>query len=265
MAPFLGVVGGGNMGLAIVRGALAKGVLQASEVLVAEVEAARRAEAAALGCATSEKASDAGACANLLLAVKPQSFTAVAASIGRLRQPRIVISIMAGIGTGRIAGALGSAARVVRVMPNTPCRVGAGATAIARGAGSRPGDEDLAQKLFGALGAVVMVDEAHMHAVTALSGSGPAYVFLLTEAMEAAGRSAGLPPGTAALLARQTVIGAGRLLAETAEDPAALRRAVTSPGGTTEAAIAHKLERDLPGCIDAAIQASVARGKAHGD
>lgn len=248
------------MGGAIVRGAVARGVVQARDVLVVEVDPGRRAEAAALGCLTSERVADAAACPNFMLAVKPQSFAEVAAAMGRLRRPSVVISIMAGIGTDRIAAALGPAARVVRVMPNTPCRVGAGATAIARGAGSRPGDDDLALRLFGALGAVVTVDESHMHAVTALSGSGPAYVFLLAEAMEAAGRAAGLPADAAALLARQTVIGAGRLLEESPDNPAALRRAVTSPGGTTEAAIAVMLERGLPQIVGDAILAARDRG-----
>lgn len=246
--------------MAIVRGAVARKVLAAGEVLVAEVDRARRDEAAALGCPTSSRAADAAACPSLMLAVKPQSFAEVAASIGKLKQPAVVISIMAGIGTERIAAALGPAARVVRVMPNTPCRVGAGATAIALGAGARPGDEELAVRLFSALGVTVMLQESHMHAVTALSGSGPAYVFLLAEAMEAAGKAAGLPPAAAARLARQTVIGAGRLLEESSEDSAALRRAVTSPGGTTERAIGVMLERGFPRIIGDAIIAARDRG-----
>ena len=133
--------------------------------------------------------------------------------------------------------------------------------AVALGEGAVPGDEALAVALFDALGRTAMVDEALMHAVTAVSGSGPAYVFLLAEAMGKAAVGLGLDAETAELLVRQTVLGAARLLDESDEDAAALRRAVTSPGGTTEAALAVMLQRGLPDVICDAIAAARDRGR----
>lgn len=258
----LGIIGGGNMGRAIVRGALEAGVLPPGEVLVAEIDDGRRRSLAELGCRTAAEAPAAVAAAQIMLAVKPQSFPEVARSIGPLPGPKVVISIMAGLATDGIRRALGDAARVVRVMPNTPCQVGAGAAAIALGAGAGPGDEDLARRLFEVLGRTVMVGEGAMHAVTAVSGSGPAYVFLLAEAMEAAARDLGLDAETARLLVEQTVMGAGRLLLESGRGAAALREAVTSPGGTTEAALQVMRKRELPAIVAEAITAARDRGAA---
>ena len=145
-------------------------------------------------------------------------------------------------------------------MRNARCRVGAGMTASAPGDGAGPGDGALAVKIFAALGRTVIVHEHHMHAVTGISGSGPAYVFLLAEAMEHAAVSAGLDDVTAGLLVRQTILGAGTLLAESAEAPAELRAAVTSPGGTTEAALEVMMDRDWPAIVGDAIAAARDRG-----
>ena len=257
----LGIIGAGNMGQAIVRGSIARRLLASQEVLVVEIDPARRREVAQLGCATDGEASSAAGCGEILLAVKPQSFPAVAASLGPLPEPKVIISIMAGLSSRGIRDALGDCARVVRVMPNTPCRVGAGMAAICLGAGARPGDEALATALFGALGKTTTVDEAMMHAVTATSGSGPAYVFLLAEAMETAAVRLGLDAVTARLLARQTVLGAGKLLCESDLEAADLRGTVTSPGGTTEAAVAVMLKRGLPEVICDAITAARDRGR----
>ncbi len=260
MAFRLGIIGAGNMGRAIMRGAVEGGVLAPGEILVVDVDRRRRAEAAALGCRESADPAAALAADQIMLAVKPQSFPGVAAALGRLAEPRCVISIMAGVSSRSIAAALGEGARVVRVMPNTPCQVGAGVSAIAPGAGARPGDEHLAVAIFGALGRTVSVDESTLDAVTAVSGSGPAYVFLLAEAMEKAAVRVGLPPPTAAILVRQTILGAGRLLVESGDEPAGLRAAVTSRGGTTEAALSVMLARDLPGIVADAVAAARDRG-----
>ncbi len=150
---------------------------------------------------------------------------------------------------------------MVRVMPNTPCQVGAGMAAIALGAGARAGDEALAVAIFNALGKTAIVPEAQMHAVTAVSGGGPAYVFLLAEAMQQAAMGLGLDEPTARLLVRQTIYGAGKLLMETDEDAAVLRNAVTSPAGTTEAALSAMIKRDLPGIIVDGITAARNRGR----
>ena len=259
MGATLGIIGGGNMGGAIVGGAIEARVLAPQDVVVAEIDPARRAEMAGRGCAVSDDPKAVLSCEQIMLAVKPQSFAGVADAIAPLPEARVVISIMAGLDSVTIRRALGPA-RVVRVMPNTPCRIGVGMTAIALGAGAQGGDEALAVAIFEALGAVAMIDEKQMHAVTGISGSGPAYLYLLAEAMERAAAGAGLDESTAALLVRQTMLGAGRLLAESGEDPAALREAVTSPGGTTEAALEVMLKRDLPGIVVEAIAAARQRG-----
>ncbi len=207
----LGIIGAGNMGRAIVAGVIKAGVLSPQAVVVAELDDDRRKAMAALGCRTSGDPADALAAEQLLLAVKPQSFGPLAEAIGELGEPKVVISIMAGLHSRTIRGRLGEAARVIRVMPNTPCQIGAGVAAIALGAGAVPGDETLAVSIFEAVGRTVMVDEDLMHAVTGLSGSGPAYVFVLIEAMERAAVEAGLDASTAAVLVRQTVLGAARL------------------------------------------------------
>ncbi len=257
----LGIIGAGNMGQAIVRGSIARRLLALQEVLVVEIDPDRRREVARLGCPTASEASSVAGCGEILLAVKPQSFPAVAEALAPLLGPKVIISIMAGRSSRGIRDALGEGARVVRVMPNTPCGVGAGMAAICLGAGARPGDEALATALFGALGRTTTVDESMMHAVTATSGSGPAYVFLLAEAMETAAVRLGLDAATARLLTRQTVLGAGKLLCESDLEAADLRGAVTSPGGTTEAALAVMLDRELPRIIGDAITAARDRGR----
>ena len=260
MSRELGIIGGGNMGAAIVRGAIAAGVIDPQNILVAEIDPSRRAQVGRTGCATTEDPAEAAACAQMLLAVKPQSFADVAKAVAPLAKPTIVISIMAGLGSGVIRRALGESARVVRVMPNTPCQVGAGVAAIALGDGAAPGDERLARELFDALGRTTTVDEGQMYAVTAVSGSGPAYVFLLAEALEQAAVDLGIDSATARLLVHQTVFGSGKLLLESDQEAVALRQAVTSPGGTTEAALAVMLEQRFAQIIAEAVTAARDRG-----
>ena len=260
MAFRLGIIGGGSMGQAIVRGAVEAGVLAPEAVLVAEIDPRRREGLADLGCASTGDAAAVVAADEIMLATKPQSFPEVARAIAPLAETRVVLSIMAGLSSGAIRAALGERARVIRIMPNTPCRVGAGMAAIALGEGAEAGDETLAVAIFEALGKTTIVQERLMHAVTALSGSGPAYVFLLAEAMEEAAARLGLDPDTAGLLVRQTIRGSGKLLSESTEGPAALRAAVTSPGGTTEAALSVLEGRELSGIIIDAVIAARDRG-----
>ena len=260
MTTRLGIIGGGNMGLAIVRGSIEAGVLEPQAIVVAEIDPARRAEVARSGCSTVEEPRGVLDAEQIMLAVKPQSFPDVGRALGPLGSPKVVISIMAGLGSRAIRAALGEGARVVRVMPNMPCQVGAGMAAIALGEGARAGDETLAQAVLGALGETVMVDESLMYAVTAVSGSGPAYVFLLAEAMQKAAVGLGIDADAADRLVRQTVFGSGKLLVESGATAAELRRAVTSPGGTTEAALKVMLEGRLPEMIAEAITAARDRG-----
>lgn len=254
----LGVIGAGNMGLTIVRGAIENGILVPADIHIAEVDPSRRAIAAGLGCKVEASPEAVWSCENILLAVKPQQF-------GEMPPMHaldgVIITIMAGIDSARVRDALGPSARVIRAMPNTPCRIGEGMTAIAIGAGAQQGDEAFALRLFGALGRTVLVDEHHMHAVTAVSGSGPAYVFRFAEAMERGAIDAELDPATARLLVQQTILGAAGLMIEAGDDPAVLRAAVTSKGGTTAAALAVIEAGAFETIVREAIAAAVARGR----
>ena len=260
MTYHLGIIGGGNMGGAIVRGGVRVGVLHASSIIVADIDQARLKQFESLGCAVTTDASAAASAEQIMLAVKPQAFPAVAQAVSPLSASKVVISIMAGLSSSKMRASLGPAARIVRAMPNTPCQVGAGMTAIALGEGAQPGDEAMAVALFDAIGRTVLVDESLMYAVTAVSGSGPAYVFLLAEAMEQAAIELGIDRHTARTLVEQTVMGAGRLLVESGQNASELRQAVTSPGGTTAAALEVMFEQELPEVIAEAVLAARNRG-----
>jgi pyrroline-5-carboxylate reductase len=237
--PDLLVVGGGRMGEALLAGLIAAG-RPAEALAVAEVSAARRDELAAThpGVTVAEAPVPAAAA---VLAVKPGDVASAAAAVADAGAER-VLSVAAGVTTQAIERAVDGRLRVVRAMPNTPVLVGAGAAAIC--AGSTAGEEDLAwaEEILGAVGLVVRVPEKDLDAVTGLSGSGPAYVFLVAEAMADAGVLAGLPRDVAEQLAFQTLLGSARMLIEGGGGPAALRAAVTSPGGTTAAGL-RELER----------------------
>jgi pyrroline-5-carboxylate reductase len=234
MATRLAVVGGGRMGEALVGGLLARGWAAPDEVCVVEARAARREELAGRfpGIAVVEAPEPAD---GVVLAVKPGDVPAACRQVAAAGAGR-ALSIAAGVPLAALEEALGSVP-VVRAMPNTPALVGAGAAAIA--AGTHAGEDDLvwAEQVLGAVGDVVRVPEALLDAVTGLSGSGPAYVFLVAEALIDAGVVAGLPHDVSRRLAVQTLLGAARLLAETGDEPQRLRAAVTSPGGTTAAGL----------------------------
>ena len=263
----LAIVGGGNMAQAIVRGGLDSSILTLSQVAVAEPEPERRDVFRAWGVRAVKTPEELATwlraheppdkLGNVLLAVKPQNLAAAGAQYARLLAGprRVVISILAGTPTHRVQQALGSHLAVVRVMTNTPAQVRKAATAVALGAGARSGDDELAIEVFGALGNVVQIDESLMDAFTAVAGSGPAYVFYLTEAMTKAAIEVGFDPKTAAVISRWTVAGSAALLGATDQAPEALRAAVTSKGGTTAAATAV-----LDGCevMDAFIRAITA-------
>ena len=229
------------MGEALVGGLLASGWAQPGEVVVVEASPRRREELASglgerhRGLVVADTAEPGD---GALLAVKPADAEAACRGLAPLRYPRL-LSIAAGItlvSLERWVGAEGVTA-VVRAMPNTPALIGAGAAAIAGGWGVTGDDLEWAEAILSAVGTVVRVNEAQLDAVTGLSGSGPAYVFLVTEALIDAGVLVGLPRPVARQLATQTLLGAARLLDETGETPEALRAAVTSPGGTTAAGL----------------------------
>jgi pyrroline-5-carboxylate reductase len=264
MSETIGVIGAGNMGTAIVRGLVAAEVFAPESVTATDIDGKRLEELAAdpgINTTTSLKtltrAGDA-----LILAVKPQSMEEVLRELAfHVTPEHLVISIAAGISTGFVEQRLPSDTRVVRVMPNTPAMVRAGAAALCRG--SRATDEDMAfaTRLFSALGTAVIVDEEQMDVVTALSGSGPAYCFYLAQKLRQAAVEQGLAEKDADELVRQTLYGAGKLLRDTGAAPEELRARVTSKGGTTAAAVGVFDEADLGDIIARAVAAAVARSK----
>ena len=219
----------------MVRGAIASGIAAPSEIGAIDTDAARLKEAREMGLRTA----DAKALAEaelVVLAVKPQSFAAVAPAVGRIAADGpLVVSVMAGMRGDSIRAQLGGAARVIRAMPNTPAAVRRGITAIASDSGLSEADVVRAEQLFSSVGTTVRVPEVLFDAVTAVSGSGPAFLFRFLEAWAYAAEEVGLPPETAKVLARETLIGAAALLDETKEEPEVLRAKVTSKGGTTAA------------------------------
>jgi len=231
----LQLIGGGQMGQALLGGLLAAGNCSADEVVVVEIDPDRRVELVERfpGVTVTDEPVPAR---GLIVATKPAGVGPAVTAATEVGVERIV-SIAAGVSTASIEFAARADLPVVRAMPNTPALVGAGAAAIAGGRHAGEADMVWAESVLGAVGTVVRVPESALDAVTGLSGSGPAYVFLVAEAMIDAGVDAGLPRGTADALVRQTLLGAARLLSEGSQDPAALRAAVTSPGGTTAAGL----------------------------
>jgi pyrroline-5-carboxylate reductase len=198
----------------------------------------------------------------VVLAVKPQGFSAAADALKAWVGPEtLVVSIMAGVTIARIGQALG-VTKIARAMPNTPGAIGMGATAFALSEACSDAESVATGRLLEPLGLVIgPLGEDKMDAVTAVSGSGPAYLFLLVEALAAAGRSAGLGEATANALARETIVGAGALLGSTSESPSELRKAVTSPGGTTAAALDVLMSAGgLPDLMRKAVDAAARRG-----
>lgn len=256
-------IGAGNMARALISALIAAGH-DPQRILASDPGDESRAEAAALGIGTTDDNAAAVADADtVVLAVKPQVMDQVLASIApALQTGHLVISVAAGVTLDRLRQGLGERPALVRAMPNTPALYGAGVAGLVADAGVKEAQRNRAEALFRAAGAAVWIDdEALMDAVTAVSGSGPAYFFLLTEALTEAGRQAGLDAQVAARLARQTAVGAGVMLAEAGDDAGTLRRRVTSPGGTTAAALEALESGDFAGCVRRAVEAAVARGR----
>ncbi len=262
----LAVIGAGNMAEAIVRGVLVKGLISADQIIAADVSSQRRelfttelhVEAVAENSAAAREA------AIVLLSVKPQNMAdALAALAPVLTERTLIVSIAAGISSTFIEKHLGGSTkwRVVRTMPNTPMLVGEGMAAIAAGAHATREDLATARRLFSAAADVIEIDEDKMDAVTAVSGSGPAYFFFLVEQMIEAAKQLGLSPEHATQLATKTAIGSAKLLATANESAESLRRKVTSPGGTTQAAVTHLEKNGWPGITVEAIKAAQKRGR----
>ena len=259
----IGFIGGGNMAEAIIKGLLAGGV-QAGTIMVAEPVPLRRDFLLAEYSAevTDDNLNVARQADIIILAVKPQMAGSVLTALEPVISAHmLIISIMAGVSTGFIEKILTNGVRVVRCMPNMPALIQCAATALCPGRKANDQDIEIARVIFSCVGVVVTVPEKQMDAVTGLSGSGPAYVFTFIEALADAGVENGLPRDVAASLALQTVLGAARMAAETGEHPALLRERVTSPGGTTIAAM-HSLENGrFRGLIMDAVGAATERSK----
>jgi pyrroline-5-carboxylate reductase len=261
-------LGTGNMAEALVKGLLRSGVASKEEIVCAEPRAARRDEIAArYGVkVTADNRAATEEASIVLLSVKPQTMDALLEEIApAIDHRKLVVSIAAGIPISGIARKLGAGVRIVRTMPNTPALVGAGATALARGAHATDEDLEEAKRLFEAVGIAHVVEEHHLDAVTGLSGSGPAYVFIAIEALADGGVKVGLARPVAMALAAQTVLGSAKLLIETGEHPGRLKDQVTSPGGTAIAGI-HALEVEgLRAALIAAVEAATKRSHELGE
>jgi pyrroline-5-carboxylate reductase len=290
----LGFIGGGNMAEALARGLIARKIFKPADLVVSDVDPVRRRKLArSLKVATTAdnlvvlRESSA-----LLIAVKPQNIDDVLGEMAAAMRPsgtpgnsgrnssraavkpaprplkpadRLFISIAAGITIERMVTALGAGARVIRVMPNAPAMVGQGMAALVRASGASRTDEAFALRIFGAVGdAVALADEPLLDAVTALSGSGPAYVYLFVKALADAGVSEGLSPELAVRMALQTLRGAEENMRRSPLSAADLIRIVASPGGTTEAALSKFAETRFSAIVAAAVHAAAERSRALG-
>ena len=258
----VGFLGAGQMATALAKGWLAAGLIDANRSRSADpIAASRDAFGGATGIRTTASNTEVVNLVDLIvLAVKPQVMPAVLAEIAPRIQPRhLIVSIAAGVTLDHLSASLGNATRLIRVMPNTPCLVGASATGIAAGPVAKAEDTKVIKSLFAAVGTALVIPETQLDAVTGLSGSGPAYVYVMIEAMADGGVKAGLPRDAALALAAQTVFGAAKMVLETKQHPAVLKDAVASPGGTTIAGL-HALEQaGFRGAIMDAVAAAANR------
>ena len=257
------LIGFGNMGQALVRGWLARG-RSAATIRVVDTASGARAAATALGIAASERVGAPGSVPDVVVvAVKPNQLAAALAELAPLARDSVFLSIAAGKTLAQLEAGLSGGAAVVRAMPNTPAAIGQGITALVANSAVTPGQRALCDELLAAVGATAWLDdEKDMDAVTAVSGSGPAYVFLLIECLERAAVEAGLAPELARQLALATVAGAGAYAAAAAEPAAELRRRVTSPGGTTQAALeVLGAQSGLADLISRAVRAAAKRSR----
>ena len=260
----IGFVGAGNMAEALIRGLIRGGHVAANRIAASGPRRERLDELArdyAIEVATDNR-EVARRCGLVVLAVKPQIMDKVLREIGgELKPGTLVVSIAAGVDTATIEEAVGDDVRVVRAMPNTPALVGAGATAVSGGKHASATDLATARALFDAVGITVELEESHLDAVTGLSGSGPAYIFLILEALADAGVKVGLSRRNAQRLAAQTVMGSAKMLLETDKHVGQLKDMVTSPGGTAIAGLHTLEEGGLRTTLINAVEAATKRAR----
>jgi pyrroline-5-carboxylate reductase len=260
----IGFLGTGKMATALATGFIRAGLVGKEQILGSDlVEAARAGFAQATGARTVHHNSEVIQFGRVIvLAVKPGQIAEVLSGVApQVTEQHLVVSIAAGVPLAKLKQALPEGSRVVRVMPNTPALVGCSATAYALGEGCSPEDAELMQRLFSSVGLAFQVKEPLLDAVTGLSGSGPAYVCLIIEALSDGGVAAGLPREAATRLAAQTLLGTARMVLETGLHPGALKDMVTSPGGTTIEGL-HELEKGgLRGCLVSAVRAAAEKSR----
>lgn len=260
----VGFIGAGKMATALARGLIGAGFTTSDKIVASDVvPAARNDFQTTTQSRVVESNAEVVSLSDIVvLAIKPQQMSGVLAELkSLLNSQHLVISIAAGVPIKSLLAGLGESTRVVRVMPNTPCLVGASASGFAIGGAASRDDATLVEKLLSSVGIAVAVDEKLLDAVTGLSGSGPAYVYQIIEALSDGGVRVGLPRDVATKLAAQTVLGAAKMVLETGQHPGQLKDVVTSPGGTTIAGL-HALERGgLRAALMNAVEAATNRSK----
>lgn len=259
----IGFLGYGNMGSAILEGLIEAGTISGKHAAAYDPDPARMLAAEALGATVAASPQALAGMSNILvLAVKPQMMdAALKDACAGIRPGTLVISIAAGVSIKSLQARVGDSARIVRVMPNTPALVNAGAAGFALGPNCTAGDAETARTIFESIGIAEDVDEPLIDVVTALSGSGPAYFFHMVECLVEAAVAEGLDEEKATRLAAQTLLGAGKLLVSSGESAATLRQRVTSKGGTTEAALRTLSEQNFREIVAKAVHAAAARAR----
>ncbi len=258
----IGMIGAGQMATALAQGFVKAGLTSADRLLASDPdETARQRFTQAVGAPTTADNAAVAAKSNVLfLAVKPQQLSGVANGLrGKVSADRLIVSIAAGVRLKSLGEWLGPGLRIVRVMPNTPCLVGEGASAYSLGEKATADDGALVGRLLNALGSAWQVDEKLLDAVTGLAGSGPAFVYVIIEALSDAGVQMGLPRKMATEMAAKTVRGAAQMVLATGEHPAVLKDRVTSPGGTTIAGLQALESGALRAALMAAVEAATDR------
>ena len=259
-----GFLGGGQMATAIARGAVQAGVATNREIAFCDTNAAQNRSLADKfpGCALAISPTDLFAnCNRIILSVKPQVLVDIATGLSTHVTPsHLLISIAAGVSLAKLTSSLGTE-RIIRVMPNTPCQSLEGASGIATAVGASPEDFEWCKSIFSAVGKVVRVSEDQLHGVTGVSGSGPAYVLMMIEALSDGGVMAGLSRQAALELATQTVLGTAKMVQDTGTHPAILREQVTSPGGTTIAALSTMERAGFRSSVIDGVMAAVKRSR----
>ncbi len=260
----LGFLGTGKMATALARGFVRAGLLKADQIIGADLsEPARAAFGKEVGAVTTAYNPDVMKFAQaIVLAVKPEQASAVLKEVrGKWTEKHLLVSVVAGVPLAKLEQEMEGGARVIRVMPNTPALVGASASAYALGRAATGEDGQLVQRLFSAVGTAILVKESLLDAVTGLSGSGPAYAYLLIESLSDGGVAAGLPRDVATRLAAQTLLGAARMVLETGLHPGALKDMVTSPGGTTIEGLYELEKAGVRGAMMSAVRAAADRAR----